>query len=145
MPSEINLPWSMKFFFNFVLDDMYVYVRGDGFKAELGGVSLKVKIDVPPFKKSRFLSTRFRSSRMSRSSSIRGRIDLSFQSDAAGVEPPLVMGWKLLYTGKGMDLRILRALSEWGRTERRYGSSSIWRRSISSCSMIFSTIRRRTG
>ena len=105
MPAEINLPWSMKFFFNFVLDDMYVYVRGDSFKAELGGVSLKVRIDVPPFKR---IPLSLDAVSILKDVEIllnpEERIDLSFQSDAAGVEPPLVMGWKLLYHKKGDGL-----------------------------------------
>lgn len=105
LPSEINLPWSMRFFFNFVLDDAYVYIRGDSFKAELGGVSLKVKIDIPPFKK---VPLSLDAVSLLKDVEImlnpEQRIDLSFQSDAAGVEPPLVMSWKLIYHKRGDGL-----------------------------------------
>jgi hypothetical protein len=106
LPSEINLPWPMRFFFNFVLDDVYLYVRGDSFKAELGGVSLRIKIDVPPFKK---IPLSLDAISIIKDIDIElnpeEKIDLSFRSDAAGVEPPLVMGWKLIYhkTGNGLS------------------------------------------
>ncbi|MGL4370700.1 MAG: hypothetical protein ACRCUT_13665, partial [Spirochaetota bacterium] len=98
LPAEINLPWPMKFFFNFVLDDLYVYVRGDSFKAELGGVTFRARIDVPPFSA---VPLSLKAVSLLKDMEIilnpDEQIDLSFQSDAAGVEPPLIMTWKLLF------------------------------------------------
>lgn len=104
--SEINLPWSMKFLFNFILDDLYCSVRGDDFRAEIDGVTLKVKIDVPPFKTvplSPRAVTLLKDMEISLNPD--GMMNVNFYSPDASVEPPLILSWKLLFNKQGQDGR----------------------------------------
>lgn len=109
-PSEprdmINLPWSMRFFFNFVLEDFYVYMRGENFKTELGGVTFKVKINVPPFKHIPLSAKAVSLLKDMEISFIPDeRIALYFSSQDAAVEPPLVCTWKLQFKKENGETR----------------------------------------
>jgi hypothetical protein len=48
---EINLPISVEFLLNFVLDELKVYAKSSAFNASMEGLTFNLGIDVPPFKK----------------------------------------------------------------------------------------------
>jgi len=97
--TEINLPISVSFLFNFILDDLRVYIKGDDFTTQLEGVTFKAKINVPPFKT---IPLSPKAVLLLKDMDIvldpEDRIDLSFYSKDASVEPPLILGWRLLFS-----------------------------------------------
>lgn len=96
---EIKLPIAIDFLFNFILDDLCVYVNGEDFSTELTGLSFNANIDVPPFKvipKSieavRILKT------MKFELNPRDSMNVKFYSKAASTVPELVLNWKLIFS-----------------------------------------------
>jgi hypothetical protein len=126
--TSIKLPWAMRFFFNFVLDDFYCYVRGDTFRAELGGVAFHLKIDVPPFREIPLDVTAVKLLKnMEISLNPEERIDLTFVSQDAAVEPPLIMSWKLLFNKGTTDSTAFSSSFKFGtyRTPVRFKQSHL--------------------
>jgi len=96
--NEIKLPIAVDFLFNFILDDVCVYVNGEDFTTELTGLSFNANIDIPPFKvipKSveavRILKT------MRFELNPRNGMNVKFYSKAATTAPELVLNWKLVF------------------------------------------------
>ena len=96
---DINLPISVDFLFNFILDDLCVYVRGTDMKADMTGLTFKALIDVPPFKTIprsveavRLLKT------MKFELNPEKSMDVKFYSKAAATEPELILNWKLAFS-----------------------------------------------
>jgi hypothetical protein len=102
--SEINLPISVSLLFNFVLDDLRVKIKGDGINGGVDGITFKTKIVIPPFKKiplSPKAVTLLKE--MSVTLNPDDKIDVSFYSPDVSIEPPLILGWSLVFdkgTGK---------------------------------------------
>ncbi|HDP81184.1 MAG TPA: hypothetical protein ENN21_10130 [Spirochaetes bacterium] len=95
-PKEINLPVSVKLLFKFVLDDLRVYARGSTFTSSIEGLSSGVDIYIPPFKKIPLsLDAVSLLERMKIVLNPGEEMDVSFSSREAGVQPPLVLTWKL--------------------------------------------------
>lgn len=96
---DINLPISVDFLFNFILDDLCVYVRGTDMKADLAGLTFKALIDIPPFKKIprsveavRILKTMKFELNPERSMTV------NFYSKSAATEPELILNWNLSFS-----------------------------------------------
>jgi hypothetical protein len=96
---DIELPISVDFLFNFILDDLSVYVRGSDMKADMTGLTFKALIDVPPFKTIprsveavRILKTMKFELNPERS------MNVKFYSAAAATEPELILNWMLNFS-----------------------------------------------
>lgn len=96
---DIELPISVDFLFNFILDDLSVYVRGADMKADMTGLTFKALIDVPPFKTIprsveavRILKTMKFELNPERS------MNVKFYSKAAATEPELILNWMLNFS-----------------------------------------------
>ncbi len=96
--AEIKLPIAVDFLFNFILDDLCVYVNGEDFSTELTGLSFNANIDVPPFKvipKSieavRILKT------MKFELNPQNGMNVKFYSKSAATVPELILNWKLVF------------------------------------------------
>lgn len=99
---DIELPVSVDFLFNFVLDDLCVYVRGSDLKADMTGLTFKALIDVPPFKTIpgsveavRILKT------MKFELNPEKSMNVNFYSKSAATEPELILNWRLNFTNGG--------------------------------------------
>lgn len=97
--NEIKLPVAVDFLFNFILDDLCVYVNGEDFNTELTGLSFNANIDVPPFKvipKSidavRILKT------MKFELNPQNAMNMKFYSKSAATVPELVLNWNLVFS-----------------------------------------------
>jgi hypothetical protein len=96
--TEIDLPIRISLFINFILDDLRVFVRGDDFKTDCDGLSFTCRLNVPPTKKiplSPLVASLI--SDLDISLNPGEKIDFSFYSPDASVEPPLILSWRLLY------------------------------------------------
>lgn len=97
--ADIELPVSIDFLLNFILDDLCVYVRGNDLKADMTGLTFTAKIDVPPFKKIprsleavRILKT------MKFELNPEKSMNVNFYSKSAATEPELILNWRLAFT-----------------------------------------------
>ena len=97
--NEIKLPIAVDFLFNFILDDLCVYVNGEDFTTELTGLSFNAKMDVPPVKvipKSveavRILKT------MRFELNPQNAMNVKFYSKSASTVPELILNWKLVFS-----------------------------------------------
>ncbi len=100
--TEIKLPIAVDFLFNFILDDLCVYVNGEDLTSELTGLSFNASIDVPPVKvipKSveavRILKT------MKFELNPHKGMNVKFYSKSAATVPELVLDWKLVFNNGG--------------------------------------------
>jgi len=96
--AEIKLPIAIDFLFNFILDDLCVYVNGEDFTTEITGLSFNANIDVPPVKvipKSieavRILKT------MKFELNPQNGMNVKFYSKSAATVPELILNWKLIF------------------------------------------------
>jgi len=96
---DIELPISVDFLFNFILDDLRVYVRGNDMKADMTGLTFKALIDIPPFKTIprsveavRILKT------MKFELNPANSMNVNFYSKAASTEPELILNWMLNFS-----------------------------------------------
>ena len=96
--TELKLPISVDFLFNFILDDLRVYVNGEDFSTELTGLSFNANIEVPPVKtipKSieavRILKT------MKFELNPRNDMNVKFYSKDASTVPELILNWSLIF------------------------------------------------
>ncbi len=95
---EINLPIAVDFLFNFILEDLCVYVNGADINSEVTGLSFNANIEVPPVKtipKSveavRILKT------MKFELNPQNSMNIKFYSKGAATAPELVLNWKLIF------------------------------------------------
>lgn len=95
---EIKLPVAVDFLFNFILQDLCVYVNGEDFTTELTGLSFNANIDVPPVKtipKSieavRILKT------MKFELNPENGMNVKFYSRDAAANPELILNWDLVF------------------------------------------------
>ncbi len=96
---EINLPVSVEFLFNFILDELKVYAKSSRFNASMEGLTFRLGIDIPPFKKvplSVDAVTLLR--KMEVLLNPREEMKVSFSSKEAGLAPPLILTWKLVFS-----------------------------------------------
>ncbi len=98
LSTEIKLPIAVDFLFNFILDDLCVYVNGEEFTTELTGLSFNANINVPPVKvipKSieavRILKT------MKFELNPQNGMNVKFYSKSAATVPELILNWKLVF------------------------------------------------
>jgi hypothetical protein len=96
--SEIKLPISVDFLFNFILDDLCVFVNGQDFNTEITGLSFNANIDIPPFKRIpksveavRILKT------MKFELNPRNDMNVKFYSKQASTTPELILNWRLVF------------------------------------------------
>lgn len=99
---EVNLPIAVDFLFNFILDDLCVYVNSADFNSELTGLSFNANIEVPPVKtipKSveavRILKT------MKFELNPQNGMNVKFYSKGVATSPELVLNWKLIFNNGG--------------------------------------------
>jgi hypothetical protein len=96
--SEISLPISVNLLFNFVLDDLKVKIKGDGINGGVDDITFKTKIVIPPFRKIPLSPAAVSLLKeMSVTLNPDDRIDVSFYSPEVSVEPPLILGWSLVF------------------------------------------------
>ncbi len=102
LPEEINLPIAVKFMFNFVLDDLRLYVKSSKFNSSLEGLTYNISIDIPPFKKVP-LSIKAVSllKKMNIILNPGEKMNVSFVSKEAEVSPPLILTWNLIFSKDG--------------------------------------------
>jgi hypothetical protein len=96
--SEINLPISVQVLLNFVLDDLRVKIQGDAMSGGVYGINFSAKVIIPPFKTvplSPKAVTLLKE--MSVILNPDDTLDFSLYSPDVTVEPPLILGWSLLF------------------------------------------------
>ena len=97
-PSEINLPVAVDFLFNFVLQDLRVYVKGADFTSSLTGLSFNANIDIPPFKT---IPAGIEAVKLLKTMKIElnpeNSMEVSFNSQGASTNPDLTLMWKLIF------------------------------------------------
>jgi len=93
---EIRLPLSVEFLFDFILDDLQLFVQGSTFSSAVKGLSLNCDIWVPPFKTiPKSIEAVNILERMKIELNPQEEMDVSFYSRDAEVRPPLILTWKL--------------------------------------------------
>ncbi len=105
LSNEINLPISVEFFMKFILKDLKVVVDGEAMKTSFDGFDFDLNIDIPPVKK---IPKSINAISIIKTFKINLNPDkllnLSFNSKAATVKPPLLLNWNLiLNNGKTID------------------------------------------
>ncbi len=112
---EINLPVSVTVKFKFVLEDLRVYARSVAFTSSMEGLSAGMEIYIPPFKRiPKSLEAVSILERMKIVLNPREEMDVSFVSKEIGVQPPLVLTWKLLYERKKEGPSVFTSLFKFG-------------------------------
>ncbi|MDY6935613.1 MAG: hypothetical protein SVZ03_15490 [Spirochaetota bacterium] len=100
---EINLPISIEFLFKFILKDLRLYVKGEGLHSSIEGLTLDVDLWLPPFKRIPMsLDVVSLINRMSLQLNPKGEMDVSFYSNDAKLNHPLILTWKLIF-GRGEE------------------------------------------
>jgi hypothetical protein len=98
MGDKISLPISVDLFFNFILDDLRVYVNGQALRSSLEGFSASAKVVVPPTEE---IPLSVKAVTLLDIMDVKvnpmERLNLSFYSKAADVSPPLLFSWMLEY------------------------------------------------
>ncbi len=103
--NEIKLPIAVDFLFNFILEDLCVFVNGQDFTTEMTGLSFNTNIEVPPFK---VIPKSVEAVRILKTMKIelnpQNRMNVKFYSKAASTTPELVLNWNLIFNnGKNPD------------------------------------------
>jgi AsmA family len=96
--TEISLPISVQLLLNFILDDLRVKIQGESVSGGIFGINFSAKIIVPPFKK---IPLSPKAVTLLKEMSVLlnpdDRLDFSLYSPDVTVEPPLILGWSLLF------------------------------------------------
>ncbi|MFW5771134.1 MAG: hypothetical protein ACOCX9_06830 [Spirochaetota bacterium] len=95
---EIRFPIHVEFLMNMVMENLEVHVQGPSYRSSLKNFSASAKIRVPPFKRIPMsLEALSLLERMQVDVNPEKTLDLSFYSDDATVEPPLLFTWRLRF------------------------------------------------
>ncbi|MBN2041480.1 MAG: hypothetical protein JW864_15685 [Spirochaetes bacterium] len=95
---EINLPISVDFFLNFMLENLQVFVDGESFDTSMKGLTYNMNVYIPPFRRVP-LSMEAVSllEQMRIELNPQGEMDVSFSNKDAGLITPLTLTWKLIF------------------------------------------------
>ncbi len=95
---EIRFPIHVEFLMNMVMENLEIHVRGPSYQSTLKNFSASAKIWIPPFKRIPMsLEALSLLERMQVDVNPAKTLDLSFYSDDATVEPPLLFTWRLQF------------------------------------------------
>jgi hypothetical protein len=125
---EINLPISAEFLFKFILEDLNLSVKGSTFSSSVKGLSLKMDIWVPPFKRiPKSIEAVSLLERMRIELNPREEMDVSFYSRDAEISPPLILTWKLIFDKKREEKHEFASSFKFGtyKTPVRFKSSHL--------------------
>ncbi|MFW5807468.1 MAG: hypothetical protein ACOCWH_00270 [Spirochaetota bacterium] len=103
---SINLPISVNFLFNFILQDLDVTVDGEDFDTSLASFDTEIQIDIPPTKE---IPLGPQAINLIKTFAVRinpdRRLQLAFDSEAVSVSPPLLFSFDLLFSGEDEENR----------------------------------------
>ncbi len=112
---EINLPLSVEFLLNFILDDLKLYARSSAFNTSMEGLSFNLGIDIPPFKK---IPLSVDAVTLLRKLNIvlnpKEEMKVAFSSKEAGLAPPLILTWKLIFSKEEKNTPLFNSIFKFG-------------------------------
>lgn len=112
---EINLPISVEFLFNFILDELKVYTKSSSFTSSLEGLTFNLGIYVPPFKK---IPLSVKAVTLLRKLNIvlnpKEEMKVAFSSKEAGLAPPLLLTWKLIFSKEKKETPRFNSIFKFG-------------------------------
>jgi len=95
---EIRFPIHIEFLMNMMMENLEIHVRGPSYHSSLKNFSASAKIWIPPFQRIPMSLEAFSLlERMQVEVNPAKTLDLSFYSDDATVEPPLLFTWRLQF------------------------------------------------